>query len=121
MKKIRIATGVKRIEDHDHNATLFKLRDILNEHRAVLITRLVSDLAAYVDYRFNKKPSARELEIVKDALYDLKNSVLDLERYGEITEHFFANEMTYIGSELFLKEIDENISTALNDSQLKLV
>jgi hypothetical protein len=121
MKKVKIANGIKRIDDSDTNATLFRLRDVLNEHRGILITRLVSDLASYIDYKFNAKPNAKQLEEIKDNLYALKNSVLDLDRYNDIIEHFFSHDMTHIGSEPFLKEIDENINSALNHSQLRLV
>lgn len=121
MKIIKIANGVKRVEDSDRNATLFRLRDILNEHRSVLITRLVSDLATYIDYKFSARVDARQLESIKDNLYALKSSVIDLDRYPDIIEHFFSHQMTHIRTEPFMREIDENIATTLNLPQLKLV
>lgn len=121
MKRIRIASGIKRFEDGDMNATLFRLRDILNEHRTVLISRLVSDLGTYIDYKFKTKATARQLDSVRESLHALKNSVLDLERYNDIVDHCFQNELTHVGTEPFMQEIDENISNVLNISQLKLV
>lgn len=121
MRKIKIATGIKRIEDSDNNATMFRLRDVLSEHRNILITRLASDLGAYIDYKFKQRPSARQLESIKENLYALKNSVIDLDRYTDIIDHFFNHEMTYIGNEPFFSEIDESISSSLNASQLMLV
>ena len=121
MKSVKIVNGIKKIEDSDPGATLFRLRDVLSEHRSVLISRLVGDLSAYIDYKFSQKVTGRRLDSIKDSLQLLKNSTLDLDRYRDIVEHFYNHEMTYIGTEAFMKEIDETISMALNSSQLKLV
>jgi uncharacterized protein YpiB (UPF0302 family) len=121
MKKVKIANGVRRIEDSDPNATLFRLRDVLSEHRSVLITRIVSDLATYIDYKFQTKASAKQLESIRDQLQTMRNSALDLDRYSDIIDHFYAHEMTHIRTEPFLKEIDECIDSVINVSQLKLV
>ena len=121
MKKVRIANGIKRIEDTDSNATLFRLRDVLSEHRGILITRLVSDLGSYIDYKFHIKASAKQLETIKDHLYIIKNSALDLDRYSDIIDHFYAHDITYISTEPFMKEVDECIDSIINVSQLKLV
>jgi hypothetical protein len=121
MKMVKIVSGVKRIDDSDANSTLFRLRDILSEHRSVLITRLVSDLRAYIDYKFNVKASAKQLDMVKEHLYVLKNSSLDINRYSDIVDHFFQHDMTYIRTEPFLREIDDTIGTLLTTSQLKIV
>jgi hypothetical protein len=121
MKKVKIANGVKKIDDSDSNACLFKLRDVLNEHRTLLINRLVSDLASYIDYKFRIKATAKQIDNVREALQTLKNSTFDLDKYGEIVDQFFNQDMTHVGTELFFKEIDENIGSALNASQLKLV
>ena len=78
MKKVKIANGVRRIEDSDPNATLFRLRDVLSEHRSVLITRIVSDLATYIDYKFQTKASAKQLESIRDKLQTMRNSALGI-------------------------------------------
>ena len=121
MKRIRIASGIKRFEDSDMSAALFRLRDILNEHRNVLITRLISDLGTYIDYKFKMKATVRQLDSVRESLQALKNSVLDLQRYNEIVDHCLHNELTHVGTEPFMNEIDETISNVLNIPQLKLV
>jgi hypothetical protein len=121
MKRVRIVTGIRKIDDTDVNSTLFKLREVLMEHRSVLITRVVSDLGTYVDYKFGTRVSLRQQETIKEHLYNLKNATIDLDRYTEIIDHFFNHELTYIGSEHFMKEIDEGISTIINAPQLKLV
>lgn len=121
MKRVRIVSGIRTIEDSDSQTTLLKLRDILAEHRSALVGRVASDLPTYIDYRFKTRVNSRQLDHIKDGLYSLRNSVLDLERYSDIVEDFFSNEMTYIGSERFFREIDESISSILNSSQLTLV
>jgi hypothetical protein len=121
MKKIRIANGIKRLDDSDGNTVLFRLRDILSEHRSILINRLLSDLVTYIDYKFSIRATARQVDSVKDSLVALKNSVLDLDRYSDILDHFHQSEMTYVGNEKFMQEIDEHITAALNLPQLKLV
>ena len=121
MKAVKTVNGIKRIDDSDAGATLFRLRDVLSEHRSVLVSRLIGDLSAYIDYKLSQKVTGRKLDSVKDSLQLLKNSTLDLDRYRDIVDHFFNNNMTYISTEPFMKEIDETISMALNTSQLKLV
>ena len=121
MKRIRIVTGIRKIEDSDVNSTLFKVREVLMEHRSVLITRVVSDLATYIDYKFGTRVSSRQQDSIKEHLLNLKNATVDLDRYSEIIDHFFNHELTHIGSEPFMKEIDEGISAIINAPQLKLV
>ena len=121
MKRVKIVNWIRRIEDSDVNSSIFRFRDVLAEHRSTLITRIISDVASYIDYKFQSRPAAKELENVKESLHALKNSVLDLDKYGDLMEQFLENEMTYIRSEPFLKEIDETILLALNHAQLKLV
>lgn len=120
MKKVRIVSGIKKIEDSDVHTALFKLRDVLMEHRSVLITRLVSDLSGYIDYKFRTRVNNRQLETIREHLYSLKNSALDLERYHEIIDHFHAHDTTHITSAPFFKEIDESIGAILNASQLTI-
>ena len=113
--------GNKKIEDKDHNLALLQLRDILDAHRGTLINRLIADLPVYIDYKFNVKVNAKELESIKEKLSYLKNSSVDMDRYRFIFENVMSNETTYIGAGPFYKEIDDSISWYLNESQLKLV
>ena len=121
MKSIRTTSGVKRIEDSDPATTALKLREILSDHRASLISRLLTDLTLYVNYRFSRKPDARELQTIKERLYTIKNSPLDLSRYDVILDHVLKNEMTYVSTRLFFIEIDEIIGRELNAAQMMLV
>jgi hypothetical protein len=121
MKSLKTANGVRRIEDSDVNVTLFKLREILHEHRSTLIARIVADPLAYTEYRFNCRPAAKQLENIKYRLLGLKETVLDLERYDSVVQHVLAHDVTSLNAEPFFKEIDVHINLELNAPQLRLV
>ena len=121
MKTVRTLLGVKKIEDKDQHMALLQLRDVLDEHRNMLINRLIGDLPAYLDYKFNTRINQKQLESLKDKLTFMKNSSVDMDKYDFIFQHMLANGSTYVASEPFYKEIDENISWYLSESQLKAV
>ena len=52
MKSVRIASTVKHIEEADHNVTLFRIQEILSEHRSTLIMGILSDLLTYLQFKF---------------------------------------------------------------------
>lgn len=121
MKTVRTVLGNKRIEDKDHHLVLLQLRDILDAHRGTLISRLITDLPAYIDYKFNVKVNSRELDTIKEKLSYLKNSSVDMEKYKFIFDNVMSNDTTYVETAPFYKEIDDSISWYINESQLKLV
>ena len=121
MKTVKTVLGIKKIEDKDYHVALLQLREILDAHRGTLINRLISDLPAYIDYKFNTKVNSRQLETIKEKLSFLKNSSVDMDKYGFILQNVMSHETTYVTTEPFYKEIDDNISWYLNESQLKLV
>ena len=121
MKSIRTVLGVKKIEDKDRHLALLQLRDVLDAHRNMLINRLVADLPAYLDYRFNARINSKQLDVLKEKLSFMKNASVDMDKYDFIFQHMIGNDSTYVACEPFYKEIDENISWYLNESQLKLV
>ena len=121
MKTIKTALGVKRIEERDQHLALLQLRELLDAHRNALITRLLADLPTYLDYKFGKRITQKQLEALKDKLSFMKNSSVDMDKYDFLYQHMLANEATYVPSEPFYREIDENIRWYLNDAQLMLV
>lgn len=121
MKTVKIALGVKRIEDRDKHLALLQLRDLLDAHRNALINRLMADLPTYLDYRFGTRISEKQLGVLKDKLSFMKNASVDMDKYDFIYQHMLAHQATHVPSEPFYREIDENIGTYLNDDQLKLV
>lgn len=121
MKTVKTVLGTKKIEDKDHQIAILQLREVLDAHRSTLITRITSDLPVYIDYKFNRKVNSKEVEAIKEKLTFLKNSSVDMDKYGFIVQHVMAHDTTYVTSEPFYKEIDDNIGWYLNESQLKLV
>jgi hypothetical protein len=121
MKTIKTPSGVKRIEDSDATLSLFKLREILTEDRKLIIGRLESNLASYLDFRFHTKPTNKQLESIKNLLASLKASNLDLEKYNLTVQNFLSQENTYVNAAQFYQEIDVCIEDELNSSQLRLV
>ena len=121
MKTIKTALGVRRIEERDHHLALLQLRELLDAHRNVLITRLMADLPTYLDYKFGTRINQKQLDVLKDKLSFMRNASVDMDKYDFIYQHMLSHEATYVPSEPFYKEIDENIGWYLNDAQLKLV
>jgi hypothetical protein len=121
MKTVRTTNGVRTINASNENAALIQLKEILTEHRKTLITRLTSDLNTYISYRFNVKPDNKKLEEIKDQLYSLSNSSVDLDMHEAIIQEFLTNENVYVSAEPFYFEIDEKISWELNRSQMTLL
>jgi hypothetical protein len=121
IRTIRTSTGVKRIEDHNHNAALLKLREILSEERKFLINRIESDLNAYIQYRFSRKTNASQLERIRGKLNSLKTSNVDLDNYAVIVSNFFRQENTHISAEPFYRDIDECLTDEFRPIQLKFV
>ena len=121
MKTVRTVLGTKKVEEKDYQVALLQLREILDAHRSTLITRLIADLPTYIDYKFNRKVNSKQLDAIKDKLSFLKNSSVDMDKYGFILQSVMDHDITYVASEPFYKEIDDNIGWFLNESQLKLV
>lgn len=121
MKTVKMALGIRRIEDRDQHLALLQLRDLLDAHRNALINRLMGDLPAYLDYRFRTRINQKQLDLLKDKLSFMKNASVDMDKYDFIYQHMLANEATYVPSEPFYREIDENIRWYLNDAQLRVV
>jgi hypothetical protein len=121
VRTVKVSTGVKRIEDQNHSTALLKLREMLSDERRILITRIETDLNAYIGYRFSKKANANQLERIKAKLHLLKNANVDLDHYGTIVQDFFRQENTYISSEPFYREIDECLTEELTPQQLNFV
>jgi len=121
MKIVRTILGAQKIEDGDYPVALLKVREILDAHRSKLINRLMTDLPTYIDYKFHVKVSTKQIEDIKEKLASLKNSSVDMNKYGFIFQHVMAQDRSYVATAPFYQEIDDSISWYLNESQLKLL
>jgi hypothetical protein len=121
MKTIKTGFGIKKIEDCEEGVLLLQLRELLTGHRAGLIQRLTSDLPMYIEYKFNIKADKRQLDGIKERLYDLKNSTVDLDKYNAVVQDVVKHDATYVVNEPFYQELNDCIGWYLKDAQLSLV
>ncbi len=123
MKTIKSALlGSKSIIDHNPDALLFQLKEILKEHRELIINRLVGDIATYIDYKFSVKPEKHLIETVKDRLLTLKKSNVDLKNYDAVVQQVMTRAVTHLTNEPFYSEIDDYLAQfILTSKQLKVV
>lgn len=121
MKSVRIASTVKHIEEADHNITLFRIQEILSEHRTMLITGILTDLPTYLQFKFYTKVDKETQGILRDKLFELSNSKVNLDRYAAIVQEIKTNSNYRVPSQEFFREIDSVLDGALNPSQLTLM
>jgi len=91
MKSVRIATTVKHIEEGDERVTLLRIQEILSEHRSALASGILSNLATYLQFKFYMKVSKETQETIKDKLFQLSNSRVNLDRYIGIVHEIERN------------------------------
>jgi len=121
MKSIRIASTVKHIEEGDERVTLFRIQEILSEHRSTLIMSILSDLPTYLQFKFYTKVDKDMQAILQDKLFEMSNSKVNLDRYLDIVHEIEKNSNYRVPSQEFFKEIDGLLDSVLNPTQLKLV
>jgi hypothetical protein len=122
MKTIKIATGIKRVDfSRDDFSAVPKIRELLKEHRQLLIDRLLVDLPMYIQYQFQAHTTADQLNNIKDRLHLIKIGDISSFRYDAVIHDILSNDVVNVTSEPFYFEINEAISMEINPSQLKLV
>ncbi len=121
MKTIKSALlGAKSIIDHNPDAMLFQLKEIIKEHRALIITRMIGELSVYLDYKFHFKPDKDTLLKIKEQLMQLKNSGVDLKLYDNIVQQLTNRAQVHLTNEPFYHEIDEDLKDFVSSKQMKL-
>lgn len=121
MKAVRIASTVKHIEEADQSVTLFRIQEILSEHRSTLIAGILTDLPTYLRFKFYTKVDKETQEVLKDKLWDLSNAKVNLDRYDLIIQEIKKSNNYRVPSVDFFKEIDTALDSVLNPTQLTLV
>jgi len=120
MKTIKSALlGNKQLIDTNPDVLLLQIRDILKEHRELIITRMISDLPTYIIYKFNVKPNRKMVETVKDQLLDLKKGNVDLDKYSNVVQMVLNRAVTHLTNEPFYVEIDEYLEPSIQVSEVK--
>lgn len=121
MKTVIIAKSVRHIEEADSNVTLFRIQEILSEHRATLILGILSDLPSYLQFKFYTKVDKDQQSLLKEKLFELSKSKVNLDRYHEIVQEIKQNIKYKVPAADFFQEIDTLLDTHLNPSQLQLI
>jgi hypothetical protein len=123
MKTVKSALlGNRQLIDNNKSALDFQLKQILKEHRAIIINRLLSDLPTYLDYKFQlTKPTRKQLDELKEKLLNLKHDNLMFAPYEPIFKQLETKAVVHLTNEPFYVEIDECVSRIISHSQLKFV
>lgn len=121
MKSIRIASAVKHIEDCDDRITLLRIQEILSEHRSTLIMGILGNLSTYLQFKFYTKVDKELQSHLRDALFELSNSKVNLDRYVDIVHEIEKSNSYRVPSLEFFNEIDALIDSHLHPMQLQLM
>lgn len=123
MKTVKSALlGTKQLIDRDTEVLFTQLKEVIKEHRAIIVTRLIGDLPTYLDYKFQlTKPTRKQLDDVKDKLLSLKNDPVQLSNYDSIVQQLQSRAVVHLTNEPFYIEIDECVARIISLEQLKFV
>ena len=120
MKTIKSALlGAKSLIDTSEDVLLAELRDLLKEHRELIINRLIKDLPTYLDYKFNVKTTKQIHETVKHQLLDLKHSRVDLDNYKAVVNQVLTRAVIHLTNEPFYIQIDAYLAPYVKTRELK--
>jgi len=121
MKTVKSALlGSKQLIDTNADVLLIQLKEIIKEHRALIITRLINDLRTYLDYKFHSRPNRDQLLQIKDKLLSLQDNEVNLMKYQSVINQLDNNEAIRLTNEPFLSEIDESVSCLIGTNELTL-
>ena len=118
MKTVKTAQGIKKITEEDDHYVSLQLQSILQDHRSLLIDKMMHNLLHYIDYKFNTKPDLKQLDRIKYMLTELKNSDINFKTYQPLFETVQRHEHTHIGNALFYEEIDALLEANLSISEI---
>lgn len=120
MKTVKSALlGSKQLIDTNADVLLIQLKEIIKDHRALVITRLISDLPTYLDYKFEMKVNKELLLKIKEELLDLKNGSVDLKAYDNVVQQLLNRAVVHLTNEPFYKEIDDCLSVYVAEKEIK--
>jgi hypothetical protein len=122
MKTVKSALlGGKQLIDTNNDVLIVQLREIIKEHRSLVITRLMNDLPTYLRFRFETKANKDTIIKIKEQLLELKDGGVDLKVYDNIVQQLLNRAVVHLTNEPFYKEIDELLSNIVATKELKLV
>ena len=120
MKTVKSALlGSKNLIDTNQQVLLVQLREIIKEHRALIINRLVGELPIYLDFKFQYKPDKDSSLKIKEELMSLKNSVVVLQHYESVVAQLMNRPVVHLTNEPFYQEIDQLLASIVQPNQMK--
>ena len=121
MRAIKITNVVRHLEDADQNVTRYRIREILSEHRANLITGILGDLQTYLQFKFYADVDREKREILKTRLVEFAATKVSLNRYSRIVAEIENSNSYRVPTLDFFNEIDAFLEELLNPAQLQLI
>jgi hypothetical protein len=122
MKTVKGALlGSKNLIDTNQEVLLVQLREIIKEHRALIIDRLVGELPVYLDFKFQYKPDKDSALRIKEELISLKNSGVGLQHYENVVSQLMNRAVVHLTNEPFYQEIDQLLASRIQPKQMKFV
>jgi hypothetical protein len=120
MKTVKSALlGSKNLIDTNQEVLLIQLREIIKEHRALIINRLVGELPVYLDFKFQYKPDKDSSLRLKEELISLKNSGVSLQHYENVVSQLMNRAVVHLTNEPFYQEIDHLLASIVQTKQMK--
>lgn len=120
MKTVKSALlGSKNLIDTNQEVLLVQLREIIKEHRALIINRLLGELSVYLDFKFQYKPDKDSSQHIKEELISLKNSGVGLQYYENVVSQLMNRPVVHLTNEPFYLEIDQLLASIVQPKQMK--
>jgi len=120
MKILRIANGVRHLEEANANIMLHRIREVLTEHRSNLITGILSDLPIYIQVKFYANLDQYTRENITRNLIEFASTNVSMKRYAEIVRTIEQSASYRVPTSEFFDEIDAFLEGLLNPVQLQL-
>src|SRR5882672_3412643 len=120
MKTVKSALlGNKQLIDTNADVLMIQLKDIIKEHRALVIARLITDLPTYLQYKFELKTNNEQRAKIQSELLSLKDGNVDLKVYDNIVQQLLDRPVVHLTNQPFFKEIDECMSEYVAEREIK--
>src|SRR6478736_2714500 len=97
--------GKKELIDSSPDELLTQFKDIIKQHRSLVINSLLANVPTYVDYKFEMKLDADQLAKMKDELIRLQESQVDLKNYDTMVEQLMTRPTVHLTNQPFYQEI----------------
>lgn len=99
--------GQRLITARNKSVRLFQVKQILNQHRDLLINRVLRDIPYFLAFKYQARANETELEEIKSKLMDLQKRDVDLTNYASIVEQIKRRTTIKLNNQEFFKEIDQ--------------